>query len=100
MALVVKNLHPNTGDLRDMGSGSGRFPGEGHGNTDSSILARKIPWTEEPGRLQSVVSRVGQDRSNLTHMHACVYMLIPVSQFITSPLDLIFSWVHKRALYC
>ena len=56
MALVVKNLHPNTGDLRDMGSipGSGRFPGEGHGNTDSSILARKIPWTEEPGRLQSI----------------------------------------------
>ena len=44
MALVVKNLHPNTGDLRDMGSipGSGRFPGEGHGNTDSSILARSL----------------------------------------------------------
>ena len=28
----------------------------------SSILARKIPWTEEPGRLQSMGSqRVGQD---------------------------------------
>ena len=22
--------------------------------TDSNILARKIPWTEEPGRLQSI----------------------------------------------
>ena len=32
----------------------------------SSTLAWKIPWTEEPGRLQSMGSlRVGQDWSNL-----------------------------------
>ena len=31
--------------------------------THSSILAREIPWTEEPGRLQSMGSqRVGHDR--------------------------------------
>ena len=30
--------------------------------THSSILAWRIPWTEEPGRLQSLGSqRVGQD---------------------------------------
>ena len=30
--------------------------------THSSILAWKIPWTEEPGRLQSIESqRVGHD---------------------------------------
>ena len=30
--------------------------------TDSSILAWRIPWTEEPGGLQSMGSqRVGQD---------------------------------------
>ena len=30
--------------------------------TNSSILAWKIPWTEEPGRLQSMGSqRVGHD---------------------------------------
>ena len=30
--------------------------------THSSILAWEIPWTEEPGRLQSMGSqRVGQD---------------------------------------
>ena len=30
--------------------------------THSSILARRIPWTEEPGGLQSMGSqRVGQD---------------------------------------
>ena len=34
-----------------MGSvpGSGRSPGGGH-STHSSILAWRIPWTEEPGR--------------------------------------------------
>ena len=30
--------------------------------THSSVLARKIPWTEEPGRLQSMGSqRIGHD---------------------------------------
>ena len=32
--------------------------------THSNILAWKVPWTEEPGRLQSMGSqRVGQDRA-------------------------------------
>ena len=36
--------------------------------THSSILAWRIPWSEEPGRLQSIGSqRVGQDWSNLAH---------------------------------
>ena len=43
-------------------SGLGRFPGEGKGATHSSILAWKIPWTEEAGRLQSTgLQRVGHD---------------------------------------
>ena len=38
--------------------------------THSSILAWKIPWTEEPGGLQSMGShRVGHNLSNLTHRH-------------------------------
>ena len=34
VALVVKNLPANAGDVRDVGSipGLGRFPGGGHGN--------------------------------------------------------------------
>ena len=34
LALVVKNLTANAGDIRDVGSipGSGRSPGGGHGN--------------------------------------------------------------------
>ena len=49
--------------VRDSGSipGLGRSPGEGKG-THSSTLARRIPWTEEPGGLQSMGSqRVGHD---------------------------------------
>ena len=34
--------------------------------THSRILAWRIPWTEEPGRLQSIVShRVGHNSSDL-----------------------------------
>ena len=39
--------------------------------THSSILAWKIPWTEEPGRLQFVgLERVGRDWSDLVHIHS------------------------------
>ena len=45
-------------------------PGK-HG-THSSLLAWRIPWTEEPGRLQSTGShRVGHHRSNLTRLGHC-----------------------------
>ena len=38
--------------------------------THSSILAGKMPWTEEPGKLQSMGSqRVGQDRAHTKTMH-------------------------------
>ena len=41
--------------------GSGRSPGEGD-TIHSSILAWRIPWTEEPGGLQSMgLQRVGHD---------------------------------------
>ena len=37
----------------------------------SSILAWKIPWMEEPGRLQSMMSlRVGHDFTFTFHFHA------------------------------
>ena len=63
VVLVVKNPPANVGDIRDAGSipGLGRSPGGGHG-THSSILAWRISWTEEPGRLWSMWSqRVGHD---------------------------------------
>ena len=60
---MVWNLLANAGDSRDEGliPGSGRSPGEGMA-THSSILAWKVPWAEEPGRLQSTgLQRVGHD---------------------------------------
>ena len=57
MALVVKKPPANAGVVRDTGliPGSERFPGGGRGN-HSSILAWKIPRTEESGRLDSIGS--------------------------------------------
>ena len=54
MALVVENLPASAGDIRDLGSipGLGRSPGEGMA-IHSSILAWRIPWPEDPGRLYS-----------------------------------------------
>ena len=50
--------------------------------THSSILAWRIPWTGEPGRLQSIGSyRVGQDWSNLVCMHALVVEFDSSSHF-------------------
>ena len=50
----------NAGDPGSI-PGSGRAPGEGNA-THSSILAWRIPWMEEPGRLHSMGSqRVGHD---------------------------------------
>ena len=48
----------SAGDVRDVGSvpQSGRSP-EGGMATHSSILAWRIPWTEEPGGLQSIGSQ-------------------------------------------
>ena len=42
--------------------------------THSSILAWKIPWTEEPGRLQSMGSqRVGHNRAtSLSLFSLCI----------------------------
>ena len=54
---------PETSEIRVPFQGLGRSPGEGNGN-HSSILAWEIqvPWTEEPGRLQSTGSQgVGHD---------------------------------------
>ena len=50
----------NAGDL-GLIPGLGRSPGGGHG-TPSSILIWRIPWTEEPGGLQSMgLQRVGHN---------------------------------------
>ena len=66
VALVVKNLPANAGDIRNLGSIPGLgSPLEKRMATHSSILAWRIPWTEEPGGLHSMGwQRVGHDGSN------------------------------------
>ena len=63
MALIVKNPLANAGDIRDAGSIAGlEDPLEEAMATYSSVLAWRIPWTEEPAGLQSVGSqKVGHD---------------------------------------
>ena len=59
MALVVKNPLVNAGEVRDVCQ---EDPLEEEMATYSSILAWRIPGTEEPDRLQPIeLQRVGQD---------------------------------------
>ena len=60
MALVVKNLPENAGDIRDAGSISGleRFPGGGHGNPlqypcPESLVDRGTWWAMVYGVAKS-----------------------------------------------
>ena len=69
VALVVKNLPADAGDSKERSVGSLGQEDllKEEMATHSRILAWKIPWTEEPGGLQSMGSqRVGQD---CTHSH-------------------------------
>ena len=60
-----KETARNEGNL-NLIPGLGRSPGEGIA-THSSTLAWRIPWTEEPGRPQSVrLQRLGHDLATHT----------------------------------
>ena len=62
VALVVKNLPTNAGDRRDTGSLGWEDPLQEGMATHCNIPAWRIPWTEEPGELQSIgLQRVGHD---------------------------------------
>ena len=57
-APVVKNPPSNAGDIRDVDLTLGREdPLEEGMATHTSILAWRIPWTEEPGGLQPIGSQ-------------------------------------------
>ena len=72
MALVVKNLTANAGDVRDEGSipGSGRSPGGGHGNPlQYSCLGNPM----DRGAWQAEVHGVAKSQTRLKQlsMHTC-----------------------------
>ena len=86
--LIATNMtwiFPGGSDSKESACNAGYLcpiPGEGNGNR-SSILAWRTPWTEEPGRLQSMGSqRDGHDWA--TNFHFLVDMrgeTIPTSWF-------------------
>ena len=101
VVLVVRNPPANAGDVRDVGSipGSGRSPGGCH-DTYSSILAWRIPWTEEPNGLQSIRSqRVRHNWATNTHAPVCMLshfsrvglFMIPLTVAHQAPLSTGFS---------
>ena len=55
---MLKNLPASAGDAGDMSliPGSGRSPGVGNGNP-LQYPCWEIPWTEDPGGLQSMGSQ-------------------------------------------
>ena len=56
MAVMVKNPAANAGNARVQSLG-GEDPLEEGMTTHSGVLAWRIPWTEEPGGLQSMGSQ-------------------------------------------
>ena len=69
VALVIRNTRAGAGGVRDSGLDRWvrRMPWRGHGNP-SSILAWRIPWTEEAAGLWSIGSQ--RDTTEATE-HAC-----------------------------
>ena len=88
VVLVVKNPPANAEDVRDVGliPGLERSPEEGMA-THSSVLAWRIPWTEEPGGLQSIGL---QSRTQLsTAQQAHIYLYINYMYIFSPNLKLI-----------
>ena len=74
--LICRSGRSLEGDLR-----------HGTPGTHSRILAWRIPWTEEPSRLQSLGSqRVGHNLSDLTHKHA-----------LCDEMSSVFFWTNNNS---
>ena len=88
VALVVKNLPTNAGDMKNGGSisGFGRSPGLGNGNS-LHYSCLETPWTEESGRLQSTASWSWPQLKWLS-MHACCQTMLYISDQIRSDQSL------------
>ena len=67
---MVKSPPANAGGIGDRVRSLGREdPLEEEMATHSSIRAWEIPWTEEPGRLQSMGSQQSGSILQLNHYH-------------------------------
>ena len=59
VVIVIRNLSASAGNIRDVGSNPRvrKIPPEEGMSIHFSILAWRIPWTQEPGVLQSTGHR-------------------------------------------
>ena len=108
VALVLKNLPAYAGDakkrwVRSLGQ---EDPLDEEMATHSRILAWKIIWTEEPGRLQSMGSqRVRHDWITFTHSPCPAYSHSPC-QFGSDILIIVWAscywsaWRHVLTCVC
>ena len=54
--------------------------------THSSIFAWRIPWTEDPGRLQSKTQLKRLSTAHSTYTYTCILLHICILSHISSPL--------------
>ena len=103
VVLVVKTLPARARDK------TGRFPSLGPEDpleedmaTHSSVLAWRLPWTEEPGGLQSVGSqRVKHNWSDLAGTHALTHKLVQACLALASiPVALTPSQLCPSVFSC
>ena len=80
---MVKNPSVNEGYVRDMGSipGSGRCSGGGM-STHSSMLAWRIPWTEEPGGQSRIQLKKLSKHAQLSSPMYCSPFIEVFRQFL------------------
>ena len=99
---LVKNLPAIAGDTLDMGSnpGSQRSPGRANA-THSNSLFWKIPWTEEPGGLQSMESQrwilLSTYVHTHTHIHTHTFCLKKHALFLSCLYNII-CWIVPQLL--
>ena len=72
--------------------------------THSSILTWKIPWTEDPGRLQSMGSRLTSVQiTDIFYKYKIQLRMPSISIFNVSPLHLDRDWktyvIHPMLIY-
>ena len=65
--------------------------------THSGVLAWRIPWTEEPGGLQSVES---QSQTQLSNFHLCSSAATLASLLLLKPGDLVLASGPLHLLFC
>ena len=105
---VVKEPACNAGDTEDKSliPGSGKSPGEGHGKP-LQYFAWRIPWTEEPGGLQSIGHKESHttevtERStslyyyNYEYYHSCCIASISILLPLVSEIAANIYWEPTR----